>query len=137
MPDMPLPPEVEAIVAKPYLAVIATVRPDGAPHTAATWYDWEDGRVLLNMAFSRRRLENMRRDPRAALTVVSDGDTYDHVSLLGTIVDIEPDPDLAGIDRLALRYNGEPFRTRDQERWNAWLLPARWHTWPLPGKAEV
>jgi PPOX class probable F420-dependent enzyme len=125
VPELPLPPQVEAVIAKPYLAVIATVLPDGAPHTAATWYDWEDGRVFLNMAFSRKRLENMRADPRAALTVVSDGDTVDHVSLLGTITSIEPDPDLSGID-------GVPFGRRDQERWNAWFVPTRWHTWPLP-----
>jgi PPOX class probable F420-dependent enzyme len=112
--------------------VIATLREDGAPHSVATWYDWEDGRAFLNMAFSRKRLENMRADPRAALTVISDGDTVDHISLLGKIVDIEPDPDLAGIDRLALRYDGVPFERRDQERWNAWLEPERWHTWPLP-----
>jgi PPOX class probable F420-dependent enzyme len=133
VPDLPLPPEVEAVIVKPYLAVIATVRPDGAPHTAATWYEWEDGRVLLNMRFSRRRLEHMRADPRAALTVLSDGDAFDHVSLLGTIAEIERDPDLEGIDRLARRYTGESFGTREEERWNAWLVPERWHTWPLAG----
>ena len=79
--------------------------------------------MFLNMAFSRKRLENMRADPRAALTVISDGDTVDHVSLLGTIVSIEPDPDLSGIDRLALRYDGVPFGRRDQERLER-LVPA-------------
>jgi PPOX class probable F420-dependent enzyme len=132
VPSVPLPPHVAEVIAKPYLAVIATLREDGSPHTAATWYDWEDGRVLLNMAFSRRRLEHMRADPRAALTVLSDGDAFDHVSLLGRIVDIAADPDLAGIDRLARRYTGEQFGTRDQARFNAWLVPDRWHTWPLP-----
>src|SRR2546422_6000807 len=33
-----------------------------------------------------RSLEHMRDEPRAALTVLSNGDTYDHVSLLGRIV---------------------------------------------------
>ena len=131
MPRVPVPPEVVAVLMKPYLAVIATVRPDGSPHTAATWYEWEDGRVLLNMADTRRRLEHMRDEPRAALTVLSDGDTYDHVSLLGRIVSIEPDPWLNDIDRLARRYTGEPFGTRDQQRFSAWLEPEQWHAWPL------
>jgi PPOX class probable F420-dependent enzyme len=131
MPRVPVPPEVVAVLAKPYLAVVATVRPDGSPHTAATWYEWEDGRVLLNMADTRRRLEHMRGEPRAALTVLSDGDTYDHVSLLGRIVSIEPDPWLNDIDRLARRYTGEPFGTRDQQRFSAWLEPEQWHAWPL------
>ena len=67
MPRVPVPAEVVAVLAKPYLAVVATVRPDGSPHTAATWYEWEDGRVLLNMADTRRRLEHMRSERRAAV----------------------------------------------------------------------
>jgi PPOX class probable F420-dependent enzyme len=131
MPLVPVPPEVEAILAKPFLAVVATLRPDGSPHTAATWYEWVGGRVLLNMADTRRRLAHLREDPRAALTVLCDGETYDHISLLGRIVSIEPDPELHDIDRLARRYTGEPFRTRDQPRFSAWLEPQRWHAWPL------
>jgi hypothetical protein len=71
------------------------------------------------MADTRRRLEHMRSEPRAALTVLSDGDTYDHVSLLGRIVSIEPDPELRDIDRLARRYTGEPFGNRNQSRFSA------------------
>ena len=56
VPRVPVPPEVDAFLAQPNPAVVATIRPDGTPHTAATWYDWEDGRVLLNMAESRPRL---------------------------------------------------------------------------------
>ena len=48
MPKPPLPPRVEALVRKPNPAVVASIRPDGTPHTAASWYDWEDGRVLLS-----------------------------------------------------------------------------------------
>ena len=47
--------------------------PDGTPHTAATWYDWEDGRFLLNMDDGRRRLDFMRRDPRVSLTILAEG----------------------------------------------------------------
>ena len=48
MPRLPLPRELDELVGRANPAVVATVRPDGAPHTAATWYDWEGGRVLLN-----------------------------------------------------------------------------------------
>ena len=63
MPPVPVPPEVDAFLAEPNRAVVATVSPAGAPHTAATWYDWEDGRVLLNMDESRLRLRYMRANP--------------------------------------------------------------------------
>jgi PPOX class probable F420-dependent enzyme len=130
VPRVPVPPEVDEFLAKPNPAVVATLRPDGSPHTAATWYDWEDGRVLLNMEDSRVRLGYMRADPRVSLTVLAEQDWYRHVSLMGRIVSIEEDVDLLDIDRLALRYTGKPYRKRDRKRFTAWLEPERWHVWP-------
>ena len=126
---MPVPPEVEEFLRRPNPAVVGTLRPDGSPHTVPTWYDWDDGLVLLNMDESRLRLRFLRRDPRAALTVLDADSWYRHVSLLGRVVRIEDDPDLADIDRLAVRYTGKPFRTRDRKRVSAWLQPERWHGW--------
>ncbi len=83
MPNPPLPPRVEALVRQPNEAVVASIRPDGTPHTAATWYDWEDGRILLNMDAGRRRLDFMRRDPRVSLTVLADGNWYRHITARG------------------------------------------------------
>jgi PPOX class probable F420-dependent enzyme len=129
VPATPVPPEVEEFLRRPNPAVIATLRPDGSPHTVATWYDWDDGLVLLNMDESRLRLRFLRRDPRAALTALDVDSWYAHVSLIGRAVRIEDDPDLRDIDRLALRYTGRPFRTRDAKRVSAWLRPERWHKW--------
>ena len=129
MPRVPVPPEVDELLRRPNPAVIATLRPDGAPHSVPTWYDWEGGRVLLNMEDTRLRLGYMRRDPRVSLTVLAEDGWYRHVSLLGRIVSIEDDDDLADIDRLALRYTGQPFRTRDRKRVSAWMEPERWHGW--------
>jgi len=129
VPPVPVPPDVDEFLARPNPAVVATLRSDGAPHTVPTWYDWEDGRVLLNMDESRLRLGYMRRDPRVALTVLDAESWYRHISLLGRVVSIEDDPELADIDRLALRYQGKPFGTRDRRRVSAWMEPDRWHGW--------
>jgi hypothetical protein len=56
----PLPAELDEFLRRPNPSVIATLRPDGSPHTAATWYLWEDGRVLVNMDESRKRLACLR-----------------------------------------------------------------------------
>src|SRR2546423_8135592 len=88
MPRLPLPPELDELVGRPNPAVVATVRPDGGPHTAATWYDWEGGRVLLNMDETRARLGHMRENPRVSLTVF-DGDNWEsHVTLFGRVISI-------------------------------------------------
>jgi PPOX class probable F420-dependent enzyme len=129
MPPVPVPPQVDELLARANPAVVATVRPDGSPHSVPTWYDWEDGRILLNMDESRLRLRHMRRNPSVALTVLAEDDWYKHISLLGRIVSIEDDAELADIDRLALRYTGHAFRRRDRPRVSAWMQPDRWHGW--------
>ena len=128
MPKPPLPDELAELLAKPNPAVIATLRPDGSPHTTATWYLWENGRVLVNMDESRKRLEHLRRDPRVSLTVL-DENWYTHVSLLGRVVSLEDDEDLADIDRLSRHYGGREYPTRDRGRVSAWIEVERWHAW--------
>jgi PPOX class probable F420-dependent enzyme len=104
VPKSPLPSELEEFLANPNPAVIGTVAPDGSPHTAATWYLREDGRVLVNMDETRKRLDNLRRDPRVSITVTGAGDDWYHqVTLRGRVVQIEEDADLAGADRLLHR----------------------------------
>jgi PPOX class probable F420-dependent enzyme len=136
MPRVPVPPEIDAFLARPNPAVVGTVRPDGSPHTAATWYEWDGGRILLNMDESRARLGYLRANPAVALTVLAEGDWYRHVSLLGRVVSIEEDEGLRDIDRLALRYTGRPYGNRESRRFTAWMEPERWHSWPLATTAR-
>ena len=135
MPSVPVSPEVDAFLAQPNPAVVATIRPDGTPHTAATWYDWEDGRVLLNMDEGRLRLGYLRANPNVSLTVLAEGDWYRQVTLLGRVVSIEEDEGLRDIDRLALRYSPNRYRNRENRRFSAWMEPERWYAWPPPAQA--
>jgi PPOX class probable F420-dependent enzyme len=132
MPQPPVPADVDEFLRRPNAAVVASLRSDGAPHTVATWYDWDNDRVLLNMDESRLRLRFMRRDPRVALTVFDGEDWGRHVSVLGRVISIEEDVGLRDIDRLAVRYTGEPFRTRDRRRFSAWVEVDAWHGWAGP-----
>jgi PPOX class probable F420-dependent enzyme len=112
---------------EPNAAVIATVRSDGTPYTAATWYDWDEGRVLVNMDYERLRLSHMRRDPRVSITVLDIGDWYRAITVLGRVVEIRDDDGLRDIDRLSERYRGEPYRNRERKRVTALIEPERWH----------
>jgi hypothetical protein len=151
-----LPPPVVAFLKKPNPAVIACIRPDGYPMTVATWYDWEDGLILVNMHESRSRLRWLRANPRASLTALGgqgrevgagsarpdaprgalppQGDWYRHVSLYGKVVRIADDATLADIDRLCFRYTGKPFSNRRAKRVSAWIEPLGWHGWDDEGE---
>jgi PPOX class probable F420-dependent enzyme len=129
MPKPPLPATLQDFLSQPNPSVIASVRPDGTPHSAATWYLWDDGRVLVNMANTRKRLDNMRADPRVSLTVMGQDDWYHQVTLKGRIAEIADDADLAGIDRLSTHYTGNPYARREQTRVNAWIEVESWYGW--------
>ena len=135
MPRVPVPAEIDEFLAAANPAVVATVSPRGTAHSAATWYDWEDGRVLLNMDETRLRLGYLRANPSVSLTVLALTDWYRHVTLLGRVVSLEEDEGLRDIDRLAMRYTGKPYRNRDSRRFTAWMQPDRWTAWPLPPAA--
>ena len=128
MPKPPLPDELEALLREPHAAVIATLKPDGSPVTVATWYLYEDGRVLVNLDDTRRRLEHLRTDPRVSLTVL-DQDWYRHVSIQGRVVEIASDTELTDIDRISTHYRGRPYPNRTSPRTNAWIEIDRWHAW--------
>jgi PPOX class probable F420-dependent enzyme len=125
----PLPDAVAEALAQPWHATISTLRADGAPVSVPTWYLFENGRVLVNMDASRKRLDWLRRDPRVALSAMDPDDWVTHISLQGRIVEWADDEGLADIDRLARRYTGKPYAVRDRKRVSAWIEIDRWHAW--------
>lgn len=129
MPKPPVPAEYAEILSKPNPCVIATVKPDGAPVTVATWYVWEDGRVLVNMDESRKRLNWLRQDPRVALTVLDGERWYRAISLRGRAASLDADPDMVDIDRIATHYTGRPYSDRSRGRVSARIDVAEWHAW--------
>jgi PPOX class probable F420-dependent enzyme len=130
MTKPPVPSALHDFLSQPNPSVIATLTADGSPHTAATWYLWEDGRVLVNMAHDRKRLEHMRRDPRVAITIVGPGEEWDHqLTLRGHVAAIDDDGSLADIDRIARHYTGDPFARRQQQRVSAWIEVDSWYGW--------
>ncbi len=128
MPRPPIPQAVVDFLVRPNPAVIGTVRPDGAPVTVATWYLWEDGRILVNMDAERRRLSYLRTNPKVSLTVLDPDDWGTHTSVQGRI-SLQNDPDLSGIDRLAEHFSGKPYSDRERPRVSGWIEIEYWHVW--------
>ncbi|MFV0132411.1 PPOX class F420-dependent oxidoreductase [Streptomyces sp. HMX87] len=129
MSKPPLPDEAVTLLGRPNPCVMATLRSDGAPVSAATWYLWDDGRVLVNLDESRVRLKHLRRDPRVTLTVLDGDSWYTHLTLIGRVVELRDDEGLADIDRLARHYTGRPYPDRESPRVSAWIEVERWHGW--------
>jgi PPOX class probable F420-dependent enzyme len=60
------------LLASDAVATVVTLDPDGSPHVSAAWVGVEDGEIVIGTLDDQRKLRNLRRDPRIALTVQSE-----------------------------------------------------------------
>jgi PPOX class probable F420-dependent enzyme len=54
------------------VATVATLDADGSPHLSVAWVGVEEGEIVFGTLDEQRKLRNLRRDPRIALTVHSE-----------------------------------------------------------------
>jgi PPOX class probable F420-dependent enzyme len=108
-----LDPEVARLLTGPNYAHLATLLPDGSPHAVAVWSGIEDGRVVFFTQSGSRKARNVARDERVAISLVDHEDPYRMGWLRGRVVATrEGEAALEVMDRLAVKYTGEPFPVR-------------------------
>jgi PPOX class probable F420-dependent enzyme len=73
-----IPDEARAVLESDALAHLVTVNEDGTPQVSCVWVGLEDDEVAFASLGPRRKLDNIRRDPRVTLSL--EGST---VSALG------------------------------------------------------
>ena len=107
------------LLGAPHFAVIATLMPDGSPHTSTVWVDTDGDDILVNTAEGRVKPVNVRRDPRVSLSVVDPENPYRYVEIRGRVVDITQEGADESINQLAKKYLGVdqyPYRQPGEVR---------------------
>jgi len=101
------------------LVFIATVMKDGSPQVSPVWANYDDGHVLVNTAEGRIKHKNILRDPRVAVSVVSQDNPLDMTTIRGTVTELIPDYNYSHADKLTLQYMDRekyPFKRADEKR---------------------
>jgi PPOX class probable F420-dependent enzyme len=109
-----LPDDVRPLIAEGRnLAHVATILPDGGPHSVCVWITLEDGRPAFFTQPSSRKARNLEHDPRVAISIASRENPYHMAQLRGRVAErLEGEEALAVIDRIAEKYTGAPFPMR-------------------------
>jgi hypothetical protein len=136
MPRAPLPPALARYLSAPRPAVVAVAGDAGQPVSAATWYLYDSGQVVLSMARDGLRHRHLLADPRLSLTVLGD-DWYTHVTVIARVIELRADLDLADIDRMSLHYRGEPYQDRNEILVTAVATVERWYTYGHPARSTL
>jgi PPOX class probable F420-dependent enzyme len=108
-----LTPEVRALLEGRNFAHVATVMPDGSPHSVPVWVGTEDDRVVFFTQQGSQKARNLAGDPRVAISVVDAANPYRTGRVRGRVAETRTgDEALAAMDKLSERYTGEPFPVR-------------------------
>ena len=67
-----IPDSARAVLEGPHLAHVVTVDPDGAPQVSCVWVGLDGDEVVFASLGPFRKIRNLGRDPRIALSVESD-----------------------------------------------------------------
>jgi PPOX class probable F420-dependent enzyme len=76
-----LNPDVRRVLDGTSIAHLATVLPDGSPHTTPVYVGAHGDRIVFFTGPGMRKARNLRRDPRVALSIAGGASARGHLSL--------------------------------------------------------
>jgi PPOX class probable F420-dependent enzyme len=111
-----LDPEVRRVLNGTSIAHLATVLPDGSPHSTPVFVGTHDDRLIFFTGPQTRKARNLRRDPRVALSLAPADSPFQPVVIRGRITGwLDGDAAWELVDQIQIKYTGQPY-PRGQER---------------------
>lgn len=132
--------QVDALLATPMIARLATVREGGAPYIVPVWQHW-DGKAMYIIPRERSRfVEDIRRESRVAISCADDVDVgHSRVLIEGDAEIVEGPVPMEGrfleiAREMAFRYGGEDgleylAGTIEKPRYLLRVTPRKITTW--------
>lgn len=113
---MMLNPDVRDVLDDTPIAHLATVLPDGSPHSTPLWIATHGDLVAIMTGPDSRKARNLRLDPRVAISLTPPDSPFTPVILRGRVVEwLEGNEGWQVVDEISTKYTGQPYG-RDQER---------------------
>lgn len=106
--------DVRSLLDGTPIAHLATLLPDGSPHSVPVWVGLDDERVAFLTSPGSRKARNLDRDPRVSISLTEDGRPATMAQIRGRVVErVEGDAAWEIIDRISAKYLGGPYPLRE------------------------
>jgi len=112
----PIPPELTDLLTTNVLAHVTALRRDGTVAVYLMWVDFDGEHVLTSSMVGSRKAANWARNPQVTVSVVDRTDDWRFLIIRGRVIETRPDEELAFIDKMSMRYSGQPYRFRERPR---------------------
>ena len=111
-----LPTSHADLLERPTFAHLATVAPDGSPHSSVMWFVW-DGEVLrFTHTTTRQKFKNIAHEPRVAISIADPDDPYRSLEVRGVVEKTEPDDEVASFYQSLQKRYGESYEIKDAHK---------------------
>jgi PPOX class probable F420-dependent enzyme len=108
-----LSPAVRRLFDEANTAHLATVLPDGGPHSVPLWVGLEGDRIAVLTSPNSRKARNLARDPRVAISITDRENPFTMAVVRGRVAErVEGDEAWEIIDRISRKYTGQPYPLR-------------------------
>jgi PPOX class probable F420-dependent enzyme len=105
--------EVRRLLDRPNYAHLATLMPDGTPHSVPVWIAIEGDHLAILTGPGSRKARNIERDPRIAISLIDVDQPHMSVLIRGQVVElVDGDRAWEIIDRISQKYIGQPYPLR-------------------------
>lgn len=105
--------DVRALFEGPNYAHVATVLPDGGPHSVPVWVGLEGGRIAFLTSPNSRKARNIEHDPRVAISITRHDQPFVMAQVRGRVAErVEGDAAWTIIDQISDKYTGQPYPLR-------------------------
>ncbi len=111
-----LDPELQELLDGSPIAHVATLLPDGSPHSVPVWIGTHQGHVVIMTGPGSQKARNLRRDPRIAISLATPDNPYAPVALRGSVVEwLDGEEGWTVVDQIAQKYIHASYG-REQDR---------------------
>jgi PPOX class probable F420-dependent enzyme len=128
------PESFRELLESPGVCVISTIEPDGTPQSSAVSYLLDDdGKLRLSLNSTRRKLQNLQRNPRLSVLFVDPQNPFRTLELRGS-ARLELDEDRSFRDKVGAKYDAD-LSVHDgptDKRYIVTIEPTRVREWPPP-----
>ncbi len=109
-------------------AHVATMGPEGEPQSSPVWFDWDGTHIKFSLTTGRQKYRNLQGDKRIAMSIIDPSDAYRYLEIRGELEEVEPDPEIDFISRMAKKYIDKdryPWHREGDERMIMKIAPGK------------
>ena len=107
-----IPDELRDLFQESALAHVSYLNGEGQIVSWPMWVDFDGEHLLISSPVGSRKGRSFRERPQVAISIVSGKNPWHWLSASGRVTDIQPDDNLAFIDRMSRKYTGGDYQRR-------------------------